>query len=185
MPLTQLLLYTSGLVGALAIVSTACGGRTHLVPGYQIGRLSCDVIVANDASVRVVVRTAAWPHPQFDFGELRPIEITFDNASSHPLSVSQRRITFVTDSGQRIFPIPPSDLQKISHSEFDDDVRLPIEQMKNRALAEGVLPRNGRRTGFVYFESPDDAEQLDLEIDLFSAESGRQFGTITVPFFID
>jgi hypothetical protein len=62
-------------------------------------------------------------------------------------------------------------------------VRLPVHQMKERALAEGVLPRDGRRTGFVYFEQPD-VEELDLNIDLVSAESD-QFGTITIPFFFD
>ena len=172
-------------VGVFAGASAACGGRTQLVPAYQIGRLSSDAIVANDSGVRVVVRTAAWPDPQIAFSRIQPIEMTFDNASSHPLSVDQNHIALVTDAGQRLSSIPPTELPQMADSELASDRRLPIVQMKNRALAEGVLPLQGRRSGFVYFERPDDTQQLHLEIDLVSADSGTQFGTIMIPFLID
>jgi hypothetical protein len=104
---------------SVATASTTCGGHTKLVPSYQIGRLSCRAVVANDAGVRVMVRTAAWPDPQFDFEGIYPIEVTFDNASSQPLRVSQQRITFVTDGGERISVIPPGDVAQASRSELD------------------------------------------------------------------
>lgn len=39
----------------MALGLCSCGGRTQLIPAHQIGRLSSDAVVANDAGVRVVV----------------------------------------------------------------------------------------------------------------------------------
>jgi hypothetical protein len=172
------------LSAALPLVS-ACGGRTQLVPAYQTGRLSSDAIVANDAGVRVVVRTAAWPDPRVQFTDVLPIEISFDNGSTEELRIHHRHVVLVMNSGRHISPFPPAALLQTLDSGIDGEVRLPIDQMRERALAEGTLPRDGRRTGFLYFQNPADAEQLDLKINLISVESGKQFGTIIIPFVVD
>jgi hypothetical protein len=172
------------LTAGLPLVS-ACGGRTQLMPAYQIGRLSSDAIVANDAGVRVVVRTAAWPDSRVPFIDVLPIEITVDNGSTEELRIDHRHVALVMNSSRHISAFPPAALLQTLDSEIDGEVRLPIDQMRERALAEGTLPRDRRRTGFLYFQNPADAEQLDLKINLISVESGKQFGTIIIPFVVD
>ena len=172
------------LAAALPLVS-ACGGRTQLVPAYQIGRLSSDAIVANDAGVRVVVRTAAWSDSRVQFTNVLPIEITLENGSTEELSIHHRHVVLVMNSGRHISAFPPATLLQTLASEIDGEVRLPIDRMRERALAEGTLPRERRRTGFLYFQNPADTEQLDLKINLISVESGKQFGTIIIPFVVD
>jgi hypothetical protein len=172
------------LISVIAIVWMACGGRTQLTPAYQIGHLSSDAIVANDSGVRVVARTAAWPDPRVEFAKVIPIEMTFDNASRNNLRIQHYNVTLVTDDGERISAIPPAELPALE-AEIDQPARLPVREMIERALAEGVLLPDERRTGFLYFERPDNVEQVDLRIDLVSAEDHNRFGMIRIPFFFD
>ena len=182
---TMLRLCIACLVGAAVGASVGCGGRSLLVPAYQRGRLSSAAVVASDSGVRVVVRTSAWPGPLLEFNGLQPIELTFDNASVHRLSIDQNHVMLVKDAGQYMSAIPQATLRQMADSGGADDLRLPIDQMRERALAEAVLPIGGRRTGFLYFERPHGAEQLDLEIALVSADSGTKFGSVRIPFSID
>src|SRR5687768_15954035 len=96
--------------------STACGGRTQLVPAHQIGRLSDAAVVASDAGVRVVVRTDAWPGPPLDVVRLFPVEMTFDNRSAEALRIHPQQITLVTPGGHRITPSAPSELMYIAQA---------------------------------------------------------------------
>lgn len=65
-------------------------------------------------------------------------------------------------------------------------VDLPTTDMISMALPEGVLEPNGRITGFLYFEDVEDLDiqQVDFEIDLIDAETGTQFGSISIPFVV-
>ena len=165
--------YAIALTLTATAVSSACGGRTQLVPAYQIGRLSLDAVVASDAGVRVVVRTDAWPGPPHDLARVIPVEMTFNNASAQELRIRRQDIALVTAAGHRITPAAPSELTHIEQA---------LESVKARSLAEGVLAPDQRLTGFVYFPEPTDAEELSLQIDLVSATTTQPFGRIEIPF---
>jgi hypothetical protein len=162
------------LIATLA--SCACGGRTQLVPAYQIGRLSADAVVASDAGVRVVVRTDAWPGPSLDVFRLVPVEMTFDNRSAEELRIGPRDIALVTAAGHRITPSTPADLMHIEQA---------ARSMKARSLDQRVLAPDGRLTRFVYFPQLIQAEQVSLHIDLVSAATAQRFGRIEIPFTLE
>jgi hypothetical protein len=162
-------------IGALTIAMAfcSCGGRTQLIPAYQIGRLSSDAVVANDAGVRVVVRTAAWPGPPLDFMNIIPLEMTLDNGSTYGLQIDRQYITLVGENGQPVAPWEPPDSQPKDAT---------LDSMTTRALPERVLAPNARMTGFVYFLEPPDGEQLELRIDLVDGATDTRFGRIEIPF---
>lgn len=162
-------------IGALtmALVLASCGGRTQLIPAYQIGRLSSDAVVAHDGGVRVVIGTAAWPGPPLDFMPVIPIEMTLDNGSTYRVQVNRQYVALVTEAGTRVAPSDPSELPAQEST---------LESLKARALPERVLAPDERITGFVYFVQPREAEQLELVIDLVDAATDKQFGRIEIPF---
>ena len=165
-------------VGILILVATAagfaCGGRTQLVPAYQIGRLSDDAVVASEAGVRVVIRTAAWPGPPIGSGVI-PVEVTFDNSGLRSLDVRRQHLALVTSDGRRAMPLDPAAITQSA---------APLEAIQHRALLEGALPSPGRIVGFLYFAEPD-ADTIDLRVDLISSPDRKQFGEIVIPFAFD
>jgi hypothetical protein len=62
-------------------------------------------------------------------------------------------------------------------------IELPTAEMLRYALPDGVVGDNGFVTGFLYFEKLSGSEHaVDFTAVLVSAEDGRRFGEITVPF---
>jgi hypothetical protein len=139
-----------------------------------VGRLSSDAVVANDAGVRVVVRTAAWPGPSPGPGVI-PVEMVFDNGSSRPILIERHHVAFVTPDDRRLPPLNPSRMMSADPA---------FDAIRQRALAERTLAAGERTTGFVYFAEPD-SEQLELRIDLIDASTGERFGEVAIPFARD
>lgn len=70
--------------------------------------------------------------------------------------------------------------------------KLPTVDMLRKALPEGVLQPGGKVTGFLYFdEEAEEAEEIEegerahFVADLINADTGKQFGTVTIPFPLD
>ncbi len=62
-------------------------------------------------------------------------------------------------------------------------VALPTEDMISKAIPEGVVGDDGSIEGFLYFpQLPKGVERANLAAALVDARTGRQFGTITIPF---
>jgi hypothetical protein len=65
-------------------------------------------------------------------------------------------------------------------------VRLPTNDMIQRALPEGVVEPKGKISGFLYFERvPRKAREVTFTARLVDADSGTELGTITIPFVVD
>jgi hypothetical protein len=100
------------------------------------------------------------------------------------LDVRHRHVTVVTEDGERLSALPLASGDASGH-ELRDYGAPPIDRMRDRALPEGMLSRDGRRPGFLYLAMPDDVDQVDLMIELVSAHDGSPFGRIVIPFLID
>lgn len=62
-------------------------------------------------------------------------------------------------------------------------VELPTANMVASALPEGVIEPNGSVSGFVYFQDvPEGVDRVDLRLDLVDANTGEQFGQVSIPF---
>lgn len=62
---------------------------------------------------------------------------------------------------------------------------LPTEEIKNKALPEGILTKGGTLSGFVYFEKVDpDLETVTFKTNLINAETNQVFGTVELPFWV-
>ena len=60
---------------------------------------------------------------------------------------------------------------------------VPTPDMRQQALAEGLLEDGKDREGFVYFEEPlYGVDRATLKVKLVDASTGEQFGTLSVPF---
>ena len=164
------------LASALVLMAYACGGRTQLIPAYQIGRLSPDAVVAHDGDVRVVVRTAEWPGPTLHDAGIIPVQLTFVNGSSHALQVAPSHASLVTSDRERIAPLPPADA-------LSGDPRA--DTMRERALTERTIAPDERTSGFVYFPEPRDGSEVTLQIDLVDGTTDASFGSIEIPFSFD
>jgi hypothetical protein len=165
----------SALILLAAGAGLACGGRTQLVPLYQIGRLSAGAVVANHSGVRVMARTTAWPGPPLDEIGLLPLEITFDNETSRVVEVRRQHIALLTAGGQRVSPLDPAMMTSAGPA---------LQSIRQHAIVEGAVMPGGRLAGFVYFPEPN-ADALDLHVDLISAPMGERFGEIVIPFALD
>jgi hypothetical protein len=161
---------------AAALMAIACGGRTQLIPAYQIGRLSADAVVARDADVRVVVRTEAWPGEPLESRQLVPLELTVDNDSTRTLHLRSQDVAFVTSDGQRTGPFTAAEL-RLEGQAADD--------LSARAFKDGIVAPGGRVSGFLYFREPSEDDGLQLRIDLIDATDGTAFGVIEIPFYVD
>lgn len=64
-----------------------------------------------------------------------------------------------------------------------NQIRLPTDDMVQRALPEGVVMPGGEVQGFLYFEDVGDGtERVQFTADLRSATAGNLFGEVTIPF---
>jgi hypothetical protein len=64
-------------------------------------------------------------------------------------------------------------------------VDLPTPRMLGLAIPEGVVKKGGRVAGFLYFEEVSPRlKMVNFRFDLVSANSGRVFGTIEIPFIV-
>ncbi|PTL83289.1 hypothetical protein [Vitiosangium sp. GDMCC 1.1324] len=60
---------------------------------------------------------------------------------------------------------------------------LPTQDMVRKALPEGTLKPGGNVTGFLYFQNVGNREgQVTLQARLVDADTGEQFGTVSIPF---
>ena len=59
---------------------------------------------------------------------------------------------------------------------------LPTQSMLTSALPEGVVPADGRVSGFVYFErvDPESTTSVHFQLELIDAKTNERFGTIDV-----
>lgn len=70
--------------------------------------------------------------------------------------------------------------------EYWATIDLPTQEMLVKALPEGAVQKDGRVTGFVYFEKVDrDIPRVSFQMDLVGAESGNRFGRISIPFIVE
>ncbi len=62
---------------------------------------------------------------------------------------------------------------------------LPTQEMRRKALPEGILDRDGIVSGFLFFEKvrPTD-DVVDLEFDIINARTGETKDTIEIPFYV-
>jgi hypothetical protein len=66
------------------------------------------------------------------------------------------------------------------------EVKLPTREMLQRALPEGVLSRNGRLDGYLYFQRiPDDVRRVTFRADIVRADTGVAHGEIRIPFDVE
>ena len=158
-------------VGA-ALATAACGGRTELVALPQIGQLSSTAVVAGDANVRMVARTDAWPGPPL--ANATPVEVTVDNGSARPLRISRMDFSLVSPQA-RYEALTPSELPS-------SDNALPVPALAGAALRDGILESGARVTGFLYFGAIDDADNVELRMNLIDASTMMPFGTIRMSF---
>jgi hypothetical protein len=160
------------------LAAAACSGRTRLVPMHQIGRLSDDAVVASDAGVRVVIRTAAWTGNPAVRAHVVPIEVTFDNGSTRALAIARENLAFLTEEEQRLLPLAPGDISNAEASAFTAD-------MIERALPEGTLAAGDRVSGFIYFPPIENADEVRFRAELQDAVTGERVGVIEVPFHLE
>jgi hypothetical protein len=60
---------------------------------------------------------------------------------------------------------------------------LPSRDMLRQALPEGTLENGGTLTGFLYFQDVSEREgRVTLQARLVDANTGEQFGTLSIPF---
>ena len=72
--------------------------------------------------------------------------------------------------------------QELTAARAWPDARMPTPEMRSLALPDGVLQPGGSSEGFVYVVRPAAQEPgARLRFDLVDAESGKVFGTATVP----
>lgn len=164
------------LATVAALVPSACGGRTQLIPAHQIGRLSPDAVVAREGDVRVVVRTDAWTGQTVEPRQLFPVELTVDNGSTRPLRLRGQDVALVMPDGQRMGPFNAADLELANPAR---------DNLATRALSDGVVTPGARVSGFLYFPELPDEDDLQLRIELIDATSGTRFGVIEIPFYVD
>ncbi len=65
------------------------------------------------------------------------------------------------------------------------DADLPTQEMRMKALPEGILDIDGIVSGFLFFEkvNPNDKE-VTLKFDIVDAKSNKKISTIEIPFFV-
>ena len=63
-------------------------------------------------------------------------------------------------------------------------VHLPTKSMLRKAIPEGVIKPGGNIAGFLYFQKVEDVSQVNLKAKLVDARTGKQFGTIVIPFVV-
>ena len=66
-----------------------------------------------------------------------------------------------------------------------ENIDLPTERMLDMALPEGALEKGGEVAGFLYFEKVENETPLEFHMELVDAKSGKMFGTISIPFFVE
>lgn len=66
------------------------------------------------------------------------------------------------------------------------DENLPTQNMRQKALTEGVLNEDGMVSGYLYFEDvlPTD-EKVEFTFDVVNASTGEKEGTIEIPYYIE
>jgi len=66
------------------------------------------------------------------------------------------------------------------------DNELPTQNMRNKALTEGVLDKDGIVSGYLFFEDvlPTD-EKVTFNFDIVNANTGETEGTIEIPYYVD
>jgi hypothetical protein len=65
------------------------------------------------------------------------------------------------------------------------DIALPTEEMVSRVLPEGVIDPGGSVDGFLYFVRVDPAApRVRFRADLVDADTGREFGEVSIPFVV-
>lgn len=63
---------------------------------------------------------------------------------------------------------------------------LPTRSMLRKGIPEGVVDKGGYISGFLYFQKPSKnaSQPLEFTARLIDAKTGRQFGTLEIPFDI-
>jgi hypothetical protein len=64
-------------------------------------------------------------------------------------------------------------------------VHLPTRSMLRKAIPEGVLANSASISGFLYFQKPGGTskpQMISYQANLVDANTGQQFGTISIPF---
>jgi len=64
-------------------------------------------------------------------------------------------------------------------------ISLPTPLMREQALPEGVIEDQGRVEGWLYFERINKVNRATFRADLVSAETGKAFGEIRIPFVME
>jgi hypothetical protein len=62
---------------------------------------------------------------------------------------------------------------------------LPTREMLELALPEGVLDPGGQVTGYLYFELVEDADRVNLQADIVTAEGTEIIGQAAIPFDVE
>jgi hypothetical protein len=64
-------------------------------------------------------------------------------------------------------------------------IPLPTTDMLEQAIPEGVLEPEGQVSGYLYFQKlRDEVKQAEFTAQLVDAETGRNLGTINLPFVV-
>lgn len=66
------------------------------------------------------------------------------------------------------------------------DKELPTQNMRMKALTEGVLDKDGIVSGYLYFEDvlPTD-EKVTFNFDIVNANTGEKEATIKIPYYVE
>lgn len=65
-----------------------------------------------------------------------------------------------------------------------NDVELPTKEMIDKALPEGVLWKNAKISGFLYFEKISESEKYRLKMVLIDMSDGSHIGEIDIPLML-
>ena len=64
-------------------------------------------------------------------------------------------------------------------------IELPTPLMREQVLPEGVIDPQGQVEGWLYFEHLNGVSRVTFRADLVSAETGKEFGEIRIPFVLE
>lgn len=180
------------------------GCASTLAPAPEANRLDEHAAIAASGGVRVLARTEAWRGTPADpDGDVTPILITITNESERAIRVDYGELRLIGSDGGHYRALPLSRIGRERHPSpyfFGAPLStgtvfwvhpaywntlepaLPTDDMRRKALPEGMLEPGESAGGFVYFEHlPSDARRVVLRAE-FRGPGGARAARLHIPF---
>jgi len=165
-------LCSSAVAAWLVLGAFGCSHQTELEPAAGATKLDGDIAWVGVQGVQILAKGDDWEGDQALLDQATPVYLVINNRGYRPLKVEYSKISLVNERGQEHLILEPSS--------------SPDSQVREWALAEGVIPPGGNASGYVYFQHvPGGLDRVRLDMELVDARSGDRFAIAKIPFQTD